>query len=512
MHYFASFFERNIVLIYFLYGLAFYSLGLAVLLESQKATQMPFVRALRPLTAFSFMHGVHEWGEMFQKILELTQGYRLSVNEEVLRLVWLAGSFCALIVFGMMLIVQNQGPPGQGFRLPWATVWLVPVLLGLLWLAAVPALRAAADSTEAWLAMADVWARYTLGIPAGLLAAWGLVRQQHVFRQQGLARFGRDCLWAAVAFGWYGLVGQIFTRPSALFPSNMLNSELFLHLFGFPVELLRALMGTLAAVFIIRSLRAFEVERGRRLQELQEAQLREVERREALRSDLLRRIVTAQEAERQRIARELHDETGQALTALGLGLRSLQSSVRADPALAERRAAELETLASRSLDELRRLVADLRPSQLDDLGLVAALRWYAQEVEARTGLRVRFEVEGHRAAVPPELATVLFRIAQEALTNVVKHGRATGAVVSLCFEPAGTVRLTVADDGRGFDPERVLASESGRAAWGLLGIQERATLAGGQATVRASPGHGTIVSVVVPLEAGSDGQDQALAG
>ncbi|MBI3363239.1 MAG: sensor histidine kinase [Chloroflexi bacterium] len=505
MHALADFFAQNIILIYFLYGLAFFSMGLAVLLESGKASEIRLARALLPLGVFGLMHGVHEWGEMFQKILAITSDYRPLPDQEALRLLWLVVSFAALVVFGMMLIVDSNDPIRS------RKVWLVPVVLTIVWLGGVPLLRAVAPTTDDWLAAADVWARYTLGIPAGVLAAWGLVRQQRSFREQGLVRFGRDSLWAAVAFGWYGVFGQFFTRPSVMFPSTFLNTDLFLHLFGIPVQLFRAAMATVAAVFVIRSLRAFEVERARRLGELQEAQLRESERREALRRDLLRQIVTAQEAERQRIARELHDETGQALTALGLGLRSIKSNLKTDPALAERHAAELEALAGRALDDLRHVVSDLRPSQLDDLGLVAALRWYAQEVEARTGMAVQLETRGPRPTLTPELNTVLFRIAQEALTNVVRHARATHAVLRLFFDES-EVSLEVVDDGQGFEPEQVFAAGPGRKPWGLIGMQERATLVGGECRVMSAIGHGTEVMVVVPTGTSPNGKDKTTAG
>jgi signal transduction histidine kinase len=222
-----------------------------------------------------------------------------------------------------------------------------------------------------------------------------------------------------------------------------------------------------------------------------------VQRREALRSDLLRQIVTAQEAERQRIARELHDETGQSLTAIGLGLRGVQSTFKTNPLLAQQQLRELESHAGRAIDELRRLVSDLRPSQLDDLGLVAALRWYTQEVETRAGIKITLETQGRRT-LTPTLSTVLFRIAQEALTNVVRHAKAKHAWVHLCLE-ATAVHLSVRDDGQGFDPKRELAHRNSRAAWGLIGMQERATLVGGSVDVISSTGHGTEVTVIVPV-------------
>jgi signal transduction histidine kinase len=184
-----------------------------------------------------------------------------------------------------------------------------------------------------------------------------------------------------VAFAWYGLVGQLFAEASQLPPSTLLNEAVFLRVFGFPVQIVRALAASAASIFIIRFLRAFEVENQRHIASLQAARLQEAERREAQRGELLRRVVAAQEAERQRVARELHDATGQSLTALGLGLRGIATTLQGEapaPPAAAVKLRQLETLVTSSLDELRGLIADLRPSHLDDLGLAAALRWYAR--------------------------------------------------------------------------------------------------------------------------------------
>jgi two-component system sensor histidine kinase UhpB len=255
-------------------------------------------------------------------------------------------------------------------------------------------------------------------------------------------------------------------------------------------------------VFVIRFLRAFEVETQRHIAELQAARLQEAERREALRGELLRRVVAAQETERQRVARDLHDATGQSLTALGLGLRGVATSLQADsagaPAAGKLR--QLESLVNNALDELRRLIADLRPSHLDDLGLPAALRWYAKELQQRTGLEVRVETEGEPRATTPPVRIALFRVAQEALTNVVKHSGATQAQICLNFGEAG-VRLQVSDNGHGFDARQGQpTTAAARPAWGLLGMQERAELLGGQFAIESQPGKGTRVSVTLPYE------------
>ncbi len=216
-------------------------------------------------------------------------------------------------------------------------------------------------------------------------------------------------------------------------------------------------------------------------------------------------MVTAQEAERQRIARELHDETGQALTAIGLGLRGISTNLRQDTDRAGKNLRQLEGLVAHSLDELQRLIADLRPSHLDELGLRATLRWYAGELERRSSLKVEVDVVGEPQEIPLEVKTAVFRIAQEALTNVVKHSGAATAKVHLHFD-SDTVSVSVEDSGCGFDMGRIAMEK--REAWGLLGMRERAELLGGTFRLDSQPGAGTQVQVVLPYSAGKGDTDE----
>jgi signal transduction histidine kinase len=475
-----------LILIFFFYGLAFFSMGLIITQEVSHCSDKRLRQALWYLAAFGILHGFHEWLEMFDAVQAIVG--LAPVLKETIRLSLLVLSFLALGTFGSMLLTSSD--------LSRRLVLLIPLTLAFIWsLGALTFLGRYPLGAQLWNTL-DVWARYTLAVPSAMLACTGLLVQQREFRKVGLARFGRDSLWAAVAFAWYGLIGQIFTRPTALWPSWIVNDVLFMEVFGFPVQILRAGASILAAIFVVRFLRSFEVEIKRKIQQLQAAQLGEAQRRELVFGELLRRVVAAQEAERQRVARELHDETGQALTALGLGLRGVSTSLRHDPDKAALNLRQLEGMVAASLNELQRLIGDLRPSHLDDLGLPAALRWYCGNLQTRLGLLVNFHLNGEVRDLPSEVKIVLFRVTQEALTNVIKHSGANCAEVRLHYFPEEVV-LEVEDNGKGFDMNAW--RESSRPAWGLLGMEERATLLDGRLSILSSPGKGTLVAVTIPF-------------
>jgi signal transduction histidine kinase len=229
-------------------------------------------------------------------------------------------------------------------------------------------------------------------------------------------------------------------------------------------------------------------DRTRELAEANEA-LRE---REQARSQLLRKLITVQEDERKRIARELHDETTQTLAVLAMGLEAAQEAVRAGKVP---RLEEVKALAVRTLEEVHRLIVDLRPSVLDDLGLLSAVRWYAERTLEKRGVSVRCEF-GEMPALAPELETALFRICQEMLTNVARHAKASAVLVQVGAED-GAISVDVEDDGQGFDPEAV-ARREGRRPWGLMGIRERVEILGGTIRIESAPGSGTHVEIRIP--------------
>ena len=212
---------------------------------------------------------------------------------------------------------------------------------------------------------------------------------------------------------------------------------------------------------------------------------------------LSHRLVEVQETERRQIARELHDEIGQSLTAAEM---NLQAAMRFPmPATLERRLAESVEAVERVLEQVQDLSLSLRPSMLDDLGLEPALRWYTQRQAALTGMRAEFHGTPSEERLDPLIETECFRIAQEALTNVVRHARAHAVTVALSRQD-GHLLLSVRDDGVGFDVGRLRGAAVLGASLGLLSMEERATLVGGGVELNSAPGNGTEVRAWFPLK------------
>jgi signal transduction histidine kinase len=236
-----------------------------------------------------------------------------------------------------------------------------------------------------------------------------------------------------------------------------------------------------------------------------ERDITERKRAEEIRCRLLEQVISAQEEERGRIARELHDETGQSLTALLVGLRTLEAAHTLEDA--KTWAESLRTVVSLTLHEVGRLAWGLRPSVLDDLGLVATLERYAAEYADSYGMTVDLKTKGFGAGrLPFSVETTLYRIMQEALTNVAKHAGARKIVITVEQDPA-SVHMIVRDDGQGFNVGETLRTSGASKGLGLHGMQERATFLNGTFRVQSAPGEGTTLFVRIPLPIESHGED-----
>ena len=221
--------------------------------------------------------------------------------------------------------------------------------------------------------------------------------------------------------------------------------------------------------------------------------LRDFRNKESELRRALRRAVELQEDERKRVARELHDEVGQALTSILIRLKNLQEEA-GENAFSDR-LDDLRSLTAQTIEELRRLAMDLRPAALDSLGIGPALQWYTQQCAERTGLDIKFRGPDKFERLPLETELILYRVAQEGITNAIRHGKAQIIEITLGRDPQ-VIRLTITDNGKGFNP---IATNHGL---GLVGIRERVELLDGNFSVKTTPGAGAQLLIEIPLKKG----------
>jgi two-component system NarL family sensor kinase len=210
-----------------------------------------------------------------------------------------------------------------------------------------------------------------------------------------------------------------------------------------------------------------------------------------------RGVLRVQEAERGRISRELHDGVGQSLTALKMQVEQLQQLAEGEAL--QGRLGDLRELADRCLQEVRQISHLIRPQILDEFGLVPTLRWLVHALSKRAGMTLEFVCEGEDTVPDPAAETLVFRVAQEALTNVTKHAHAAKAEVRLRCEPE-RLQLEVRDEGRGFDATAALARSDEEAGFGLRGMRDRVQLLGGRFEISSAPGAGTTIRLELPLD------------
>jgi len=213
---------------------------------------------------------------------------------------------------------------------------------------------------------------------------------------------------------------------------------------------------------------------------------------------LSERAINAQEEERRAIAQSLHDDTGQALSMLVIHLDRIDERIPPDQKELKGQVADARSLAANALTELRRTLSGLRPAILDDLGLVPAIRWFARANLEQVGVRVVIKAPSTPFELSPAVTTTLFRIVQEAVSNVIRHAGA-GSVTIILGLRDGLVQLRIQDDGRGFDPGPASRDAVENQQLGLLGIRERAESLGGQFQIESGPEKGTVLQVTIPV-------------
>lgn len=478
----------NFSLVFFVYGLAFMGMGLAILLEIGRSPSLAEAQLLVPLATFGILHGIHEWMEFF--VIQSGEiGAFITTETSLLRLSILAASFLALMTYGILAV---RSAPNKLFKWMLAGLGTLSIYIIIIVTCTLVALRE--HDNIPWFRLTDALTRYLLAVPGTMLATLGLFFQVMQTKKQGRDKLASYLQWTAAGFGLYGIT-QIFVPPLNIFPANIINAETFLATTGIPLQLVRSVLAVSITYSLVRALQVIEQERQAQVFAAQQARLEMLEQQEALQRELLRYTVQAQEEERARIARELHDETAQVLSAFSLELATLQNLAKRNSKIFQT-VDLLQTLNKRLSRGLYRLVHDLRPAQLDDLGLIPAIKFILENDCCPQGLQISFKVKGTPKRLDPLLETILFRVTQEALNNVARHADTDQATVWLEYAEE-RVTLRVTDAGRGFDTSAPLRPPRG---WGLAGMRERVEAANGHLKLQSSPGEGTRVEVVIPLK------------
>ena len=459
-------FANNQPVVYYVYGLVFFILGLAIILQSRRHSRLTLARRLHWLALFGFSHALHEWGDVF---IPLQATYMPPPIIDLLRAVQLgllAISFTCLFQFGANLI--------RPIPAPWTWLRLLPISVLLVWsLAAWVWLTITPVSLSDWFLLSAIWARYLIGFPGAALAAYALrcyaSRLISPFNEPGILRMLR---LAALALAGYAVMGGLIVPPGPHFPANWLNSELLESWLGVPVVIFRSGLGLALALAMIRILEIFDLEIDRRLSSLEESQI----------------LAT----ERERIGRDLHDRTLQAVYGAGLMLNASAELLQESREDALESLSQARLTLDQAVEDIRRHIVELRPHPAS-LNLNEGLTKLLKEsvLPSMAEIALTLDLPENHYFNDHQVGHIL-AVAGEAFSNVARHAQARRVQVA-AHVAADCLCLMVADDGRGVPADYV-------AGYGLHNMRERARLLGGELTVWSRPDQGTRLELKVPWE------------
>jgi len=462
----ANVMREYLEIVRFFYGLIFFALGFAIVLQPRRNSVYYLSHALTWLAGFALIHAVADWGLIFIPLRQGGPGGSALIQQLLtFRTLGVIVSFGLLMQFGIMLLVEHH---------PYRRVLsLLPSLVTAAFVLLLLFREFSPQADLPGLTDVRIAARYFLGFPAALLSAWGLIRQVPVLRKDQ-SRYVRYLTGAAVCFVLYGILAGLVVSEREFFPANMINETTFFAVFRQPVEVGRALAMLGVTVCIIELLDIFHQETQRRLR------LAEQDRA------LLR--------EREQIGRDLHDGIMQTLYGTGLGVKQVLIMAETQPDQAKEILSELNAEIGRAIVQMRRYVLDLKEQTISATELVDDVRALAQEISQFAGISVKVTTEGadQEIKVPCGLREDALAIVRQGLSNVVRHADAREATVT-CALDEDTLLLRVSDPGRGFDP----AGESG--GGGIESLRERVEAVGGLLQVMSAEGEGTHLVAHLPV-------------
>ncbi|MDP1547507.1 MAG: histidine kinase [Anaerolineales bacterium] len=456
---FSEFFILNREIIFFVYGLVFFLLGFAIILQTRRSSRLDLARSLRWLAAFGITHGFYEWGDLFIPIQAEYLGETAMQGLNFFHRVLLPVSFVCLFQFGIAVLPSGKKTRG----LHWASVSLFGVWMLIAFLVFD-------FNDQQWKLTSNTLARYLIGFPGGLLAAYGL--RQHTFQRikpLNVPKIVQMFRIAGISLGIYAFVSGLVAPPVGFFPGNIINTDTFTEWVGVPPLVFRSLVGMVMAFTIIRALEVFDLETERRIEELEQQQ-----------------IINA---EHERLARDLHDGAIQKVYTAGL---LVESAVRlADPE------SELEKRLRRAMAALNDSILDLRRN-LSELhshtqgmheSLPNLLKAISENPNYNTMVNISVQVD-----LPNEKTLSAIRaghvaaIVNEAMANIVRHAKAVNVTIH-AMDGGESLKITIRDDGMGM-PQNV------KNGYGLRNMRDRARLLNG--TIEYENNKGLTTTLEIP--------------
>lgn len=457
-------FTVNYEIIYFIYGLTFFVLGLAIALQSRHSSHLELARTLNWLAAFGFLHSFNEWGDLFIPLQSMYLAPQLIQILQYFHLILLALSFVCLYGFGLALL-ESFG------HLRWLHIGFAALLTCLVVLALGP-FRMTFTDFNTWYNTVNALVRYLVGLPSGVLAAYAL--RAHALKRiapYNVPRIFRAMQLSGITMAIYALAAGLIVPPAPFFPANWLNTSTFSLYMLIPPMLFRALIGLAMAMTTIRFLDIFDVETSRQIEAMQE--------------------VRALADERERIARELHDGTIQKVYTAGLLVRSAEKLVEPESPLAGRLATAVGVLDD-AIGELRQDLNQLHALAKAPEPLKVAIQRLATDPRFNTLVTIDLNLDlPDSYSLSSERTIQVLAILQEALANIVRHSHARHVSVH-ADSNNNHFRLLIKDDGIGIQQQ-----DTG--GHGLHNMRDRALLLHGELTVEKLA-RGTSVLLEIPKE------------
>jgi signal transduction histidine kinase len=457
----------NTIIIQFVYGLAFFVLGLAIALQSRHSSHLDLARSLTWLAAFGFVHAFVEWGDLFIPLQAAYLSPDIITALQYFHLLLLGISFACLFEFGVALLEPLEHPS-----------WLHIISAGLLaiwfFFTFFP-LRSWIQDFQGWYNSGNALVRYLIGLPGGLFSAYAL--RKHIYQRilpLNVPHIVQSLRVAGISLAVYAFAAGLLVPPVNFFPGNWLNADTFSRVFIVTPPIVRSLIGLVIAISTIRALEIFDVETARQIEAIEEQQILA--------------------NERERLGRELHDGAIQKVYTAGLLVQSAQKLAAAESPLEGRLATAVGVLDDAIID-LRQNLGELHTSKHSAVPLEQALRDLA--ADPRFGSLVKIDLDLQMPSseeYSPEGSSHILAIVQEALANVVRHAQARH--IRIHARPVDRrLMLAIQDDGAGL-PKQVVEGH------GLHNMRDRAALLHGRLEVRPME-KGTSVILDIPWEVGT---------